>query len=280
MVIGMTVILEIADIYIEVTASVQIIDNLHKNASRFVSPYEKRCDIKLLIADCILINSRESFLSDYPYQEKETIVPFFYTYDPCIGWFDVESNVGYFYIDEEIKAIEKYSLVPIMRSLSVYLPLHTGVLFHGCAVAENNEATVFTGKSGSGKTTIAELTRNEFGCNLIGDDTIIIKIKNDGLHVYDTPFWDTLYPDASDVKCVKMALIFQAKTTSILKKNSVAAFETVLRNSFFVVPRESNSVMWKQLSNVCWQIASLLDFYVLYFEKNTTFWRMIKDETV
>lgn len=65
------------------------------------------------------------------------------------------------------------------------------LLFHGSAVAVDGQAYLFTAKSGTGKSTHTRLWREYFGDRavMVNDDKPLIRIAEDGVTVYGTP-WD------------------------------------------------------------------------------------------
>jgi ABC-type glutathione transport system ATPase component len=58
---------------------------------------------------------------------------------------------------------------------------------HACAVAEGDDALVFVGHSGAGKSTIAELAESA-GAEVLSDDRTIIAVDRDGARAWGTPW--------------------------------------------------------------------------------------------
>lgn len=65
------------------------------------------------------------------------------------------------------------------------------LLFHGSAIAFDDDGYLFTAKSGVGKSTHARLWRRQFGerVRMLNDDKPLLKITDNGVIVYGTP-WD------------------------------------------------------------------------------------------
>lgn len=85
---------------------------------------------------------------------------------------------------------------PYLESLAVYrkickiLSMENTFLFHSSAIAFDGEAVLFTAPSGTGKSTHTRLWREVFGDRVVtvNDDKPLIKVKEDGIYVYGTPW--------------------------------------------------------------------------------------------
>ncbi len=68
---------------------------------------------------------------------------------------------------------------------------HDVLLMHGSALCMDGQAYIFTGKSGTGKSTHAKLWREAFGDRvwMINDDKPMLRITEEGIVVWGTP-WD------------------------------------------------------------------------------------------
>lgn len=78
----------------------------------------------------------------------------------------------------------------IYRKIAEEMPFHDVVLMHGSCVAVDGEGYLFTAKSGTGKSTHTRLWRELFGDRavMINDDKPLIRIANDGIKIYGTPW--------------------------------------------------------------------------------------------
>jgi len=74
----------------------------------------------------------------------------------------------------------------IITQILIELLAKTGFFFHGSVVLnKKNEALIFTGKSGSGKSTISNLLSKKF--KKIADDSFFFKLENNTYFVYTNP---------------------------------------------------------------------------------------------
>lgn len=84
------------------------------------------------------------------------------------------------------------SLIEYMVTGSIFyrsLILHDGILLHSSAVVYENKAYLFSAPSGTGKSTHTSLWLKEFpGAEILNDDKPAIRIFDDGIYVYGTPW--------------------------------------------------------------------------------------------
>ncbi len=77
---------------------------------------------------------------------------------------------------------------PLDEYVATRLLGRRGVLaLHACAVAEGDDALVFVGHSGAGKSTIAELAESA-GAEVLSDDRTIVAAEPDGARAWGTPW--------------------------------------------------------------------------------------------
>ncbi|MGD2248466.1 MAG: hypothetical protein PVF58_08665 [Candidatus Methanofastidiosia archaeon] len=65
-----------------------------------------------------------------------------------------------------------------------------GVMIHASGINDNGRGMIFVGKSGAGKSTIANLWK-EKDSTVLGDDTLIIRKREEHFWVYGVPWKDT-----------------------------------------------------------------------------------------
>ena len=87
---------------------------------------------------------------------------------------------------------------PVDGLILYYLTALKGDIFiHGSGVSHKDRGYLFTGRSGRGKTTIAGLF-NDSGSQVVHDDRLVIRQKDKGVFMYNTPVYDNeKYSEAS-----------------------------------------------------------------------------------
>ncbi len=78
----------------------------------------------------------------------------------------------------------------VYRKIAVKMLDYDTFLFHGSVVSVDDKAYLFTAKSGTGKSTHTRLWREYFRGRavMVNDDKPLIKVTNDGVIVYGTPY--------------------------------------------------------------------------------------------
>jgi len=78
----------------------------------------------------------------------------------------------------------------VYRKIAVKMLDYDTFLFHGSVVSVDDKAYLFTAKSGTGKSTHTRLWREYFRDRavMVNDDKPLIKVTNDGVIVYGTPY--------------------------------------------------------------------------------------------
>lgn len=80
--------------------------------------------------------------------------------------------------------------IALQRKLAEHLFNFDTLLFHGSVVAIDDEAYLFTAKSGTGKSTHTRLWREVFGSRvvMVNDDKPFLKATKEGILVYGSPW--------------------------------------------------------------------------------------------
>ena len=88
----------------------------------------------------------------------------------------------------------------IYRRIAEAFPQMGILLVHGSVIAVDGYGYLFTAKSGTGKSTHTRLWREQFGSRavMVNDDKPLLKIREDGVEVYGTP-WDGKHRLSSNI---------------------------------------------------------------------------------
>jgi len=110
---------------------------------------------------------------------------------------------------------------------------HDGILLHSSAVVLDGEAYLFSAPSGTGKSTHTSLWLQEFpGCEILNDDKPAIRILENGIFVYGTP-WSgkTALNLNRKVPLRGIAFLQRGETNTIVPMESIKALENLLNQT-------------------------------------------------
>jgi hypothetical protein len=162
----------------------------------------------------------------------------------------------------------KISLVQFQFILSNilqdYLATHEGFILHASGVYYGRKAFLFTGRPGSGKSTVMKLLSNIYFP--LADDSVIIKKNTNTFYCYQTPFIETNDWRKTKIIPLDISGIF------FLKKAKIYAIEEIT-DVDYILNRLSKQLLIQE-KNMPHQIKHLLffiktnKFYYLQFGKN------------
>lgn len=151
------------------------------------------------------------------------------------------SPMVHFYIDKEsghvitdIKTTDTID-VSIMRfgiwvMFGVVMAKHGAIAIHSSTIVARDRAVLFLGESGTGKSTHTRLWReNITGAKLLNDDSPIIRITDEGIRVYGSP-WSGKTPcyKNESYPIAAFCRLAQAPENVIHKLNTILAIGAIL----------------------------------------------------
>jgi hypothetical protein len=183
----------------------------------------------------------------------------------------IEATLDYkevtIYVHDELAL--KHALMNVYSSYIVYH--NWGLLIHSSCVLENKEAHIFTGHSGAGKSTVAKLSSPRI---LLSDEASIIKISNEGIRVFNSPFRSEIEASGKErpSSLASIQLLHQAKHNNRkIKTKSDAYLELVDKIFYWSHSKEET----KRVLNLLKFLVHQVPVYELHFQKNNTFWELI-----
>ena len=147
------------------------------------------------------------------------------------------------------------ALIEYMATGSMFysrLIAHSGLLIHSSAVVYEDRAYLFSAPSGTGKSTHTGLWLKEFpGAEIINDDKPALRIFDDGIYVYGTPWSGKT--DMSLNKKVKLqgiAFLERGEKNEISPMSSIKALENLLNQTVRPGQRNQASLLMDHLSTL------------------------------
>ena len=185
--------LEIAGLIVQVNISIKL---LHENMYNFLYKGSRESDIywEVRFDDKYQIDESPCIINkNLKIYEKNDIVVYEYTNKPNVPFMIVSkdnySNCS-FYVPRQYENTEKYTkstenyiklcLFNSFREMFLLRCAYTNRLpVHSAAVSYDERAYMFAAPSGVGKSTHASLWQEEFGCEIINGDIVIIEAQKD-----------------------------------------------------------------------------------------------------
>lgn len=152
-----------------------------------------------------------------------------------------DSQMVHFHIDRDsgrvitdIKATDQID-VSIMRfgiwvMFGVVLSVHDAIAIHSSTIVADGRCVLFLGESGTGKSTHTRLWRENIeGAKLLNDDSPIIRVTEEGVRVYGSP-WSGKTPCYKNENYPVAALcrLAQAPKNKIFRLNTIFAIGALL----------------------------------------------------
>jgi hypothetical protein len=160
----------------------------------------------------------------------------------------------------------------LMNLYSAFLEYHNwGLLVHSSCAIEYGAAHLFAGHSGAGKSTVARLSKPR---SLLSDEASILKITEDGVTVFDSPF-------RSELKPANLQHSFPLKSIQLLKQAEQNE-RIPLTHADALIHLIDKVFYWPHCAKETSRIFQLLKLlveqvpiYELHFQKNNRFWELI-----
>lgn len=166
--------------------------------------------------------------------------------------------------DRYLKGLDFISDLKLLLSIAI---LDTGgVLLHSSAVCRNGAAFVFSGRSGAGKSTIAQLLVTSW--NIINDEFNILIPFNGRVLIYTTPF-GTIKSIQATIPSVQCIFSIQQSTSNTIEAIPGNAIMMSLLKNICTFP--VNDYYGKKLLDNVHLLQSMLPVKQLSFSNNESF---------
>jgi hypothetical protein len=150
------------------------------------------------------------------------------------------------------------------------------ILVHSSAVVRDGKGYLFTGRSGSGKSTVTALSE---GAKVLNDEISLIDYSKDRVMVSDTPF-NGFFPgkEEGSAPLAGVMLLRQAKFHRITRTRSAESIKTLSKE---IVPpmgletQLSPSIYWDMLGYAK-RISESVPLYIMEFLPDPGFWPHIE----
>lgn len=160
----------------------------------------------------------------------------------------------------------------LMNFYSSYIVYHNwGLLIHSSCAIQNDKAHIFAGHSGAGKSTAARLSEPR---DLLSDEATIVKISENGITVFDSPFRSELpatgYQQPRSLAGIQ--LLHQAESNRIEKMRKPDALLSLMDKVFYWSHDRAET---QRIMGLLRTLVEKVPVYELYFRKDPKFWELI-----
>lgn len=169
-------------------------------------------------------------------------------------------------IDNELTRYPQFSrgyheCVVIFRKLCEFVIPHGIFFFHSAVVEFENNGYIFTGKSGTGKSTHAALWEKYMpSAVIVNGDKPLIKLEDDGFYAYSTPWCGKeMKQKNKKVRVVGVCFIEQAKENFITELTSTQVISRIFDQTVYMKNPELNVMLMDMINKFITDIP----FYLL-----------------
>lgn len=157
-----------------------------------------------------------------------------------------------------------YEITAVLRSIcKTIVSSYCGFFLHCSCLEYNNEAYIFTAKSGTGKSTHARLWREYLKdeVTMINDDKPIVRMIDDTFYIYGTP-WNGKHRISNNIKAPIKAIFYlhQSQENRVEKCDTISALTKLLSQT--VLP--DNKAVMNNLLDMLEKLLSKTPVYDLY----------------
>jgi hypothetical protein len=169
------------------------------------------------------------------------------------------------------------NLEHFLKALFAYMAFHQGgLLFHCAGVLAGRAAYLFTGESGSGKSTVVSLLSHRPALN---DDLIVLRPDGREWRAYGTPFWNVQTTRRSsgqtaDGVVVGIYRLVQDQQVYLEPISSAIAVSELMANCPIV---NTDPVELPALVSRCRELAQAVKVQRLHFRESPDFWTILQN---
>lgn len=160
----------------------------------------------------------------------------------------------------------------LMNLYSSFIVRHNwGLMIHSSCVIDGGVAHMFSGTSGAGKSTAAQLSYPRV---LLSDEASLLRITPDGVTVFNSPFRSDVSALSGGNPCPlgSVQLLHQFPENRRARLDKAASLLHLMDKVFYWTNSHEETV------KVIWllkQLTEQVPVYDLYFQKSNAFWKLI-----
>ena len=265
----MNININIADIICKIDGDQKIVGLIKNNCSEFLSNKKEDYIIKINLGDKIevkeVINKNGKVVEILGEREKIIEKKDYYLINSEFfnGFVYVNKNEAEFNILDS----NEYLWLMLRNLLRVCYAIisfkNNGFLVHGSCMVKDNKAYLFCGKPGTGKSTVAKLSKSK----VLSDESLIIRNVKNKIFIYGTPFGGELEPLNDRGELEKILFLIQDKNTYFKKMSLHESIAEFMQNeflSFTLIFKDNNKTVRKIFIKTS-ELLNRIKCYYMYF---------------
>jgi hypothetical protein len=178
----------------------------------------------------ILVQNNPNFWSIWKNDSSlfiKTILPLSTVEKKAVLRFSLSEKEWNLWIDTDETEVDPFEY-PLDGLILYYLSvINNDIMIHASGVSHDGEGYLFTGVSGKGKSTMANLW-DAHGAQVIHDDRLIIRKKGDSYRMFNTPVYDNDYP--LECPLSKIFVIEHGKENIMVPLKEAASVSQIMAN--------------------------------------------------
>ncbi len=187
-------------------------------------------------------------------------------------WVDSEYRIATIWVHDDLAL--KHALTNLYSSFIV--KQNWGLLVHSSCILEEGSAHLFAGHSGAGKSTAARLSAPR---ELLSDEATLIKVQEESVTVFNSPFRSDIPPEDCSVIC-ELASIQLLVQSPLIKRELMTKSDAYLQLIDKVFYWDHGSVDTHHVLEMLQKLVKQVPVYRLEFQKNDLFWGLITNDSV
>lgn len=183
-----------------------------------------------------------------------------------IGFIDLKNRIAEIGVPRKDEVFILYNFLRVI--LSYLLAPNHGILLHASGIVKDREAYLFVGQPDSGKSTIAQVSKE---LKVLSDDCVCVRKVNGSFYGFGTP-WSPLSNNGSAV-LRKIFFLRRGKKLEFKKMTMPKLMEGLFWHGRFA---NLNFNLTEGILNTISEIANSIPSYEMYFSLNDNIWKGIE----